>query len=194
MRYFFAIASLLVLPSTVIAAGSSGAKPENMSAQDTVQVFLAKILNEKFENRFGLNKAGQFAFLSLRVQKLVAIAECDCAKAYAEEGRPLPWVDAEMFFDRWDTPTSCTAMPSSSAPPGMTVPVTCTWGENKDHLPGTKLQIFVRVVDEAGKWKIDDVVHGRQEKDGETKTTFVQRLIEAGNQSTNPKACKKTPL
>jgi len=191
MRYFFAITGLLILSSTAIAADLGKVGATDMPPQNTTQIFVTKILREKFEDRFGLNKTGQFAFLSRRIQNLIAIAECDCARAYAEEQQPLPWVDAEMFFDRWDTPTACSAMPSSSTSSGATVPLACTWGENKDHLPGTKLQVFALLVKEDGKWKIDDVIHGKQEEDGVTKTTFVQRLIEAGNQSSDPGICKK---
>lgn len=169
--------------------------PVSANAQETpanrVQHFIDKILNEKFGDRFGLNQSGQFGVLSKRLINLIKIAECDCEKANNEESRPLPWVDADMFFDRWDTPTACSVKTTTPVAGGLSISMDCIWGKNKDHQPGSKMQVLVKLVKEGVHWNIDNVIHGQQEDGASTKTDLIQRVTQAGNQSTDPAVCKK---
>lgn len=179
----------LIILSLLVAPISYAEEPAAPSQR--VEQFLNLILYEGYKNRIGANEKEQQEWLASAVRSLVKIAECDVNKAFQEESRPLDWVDATIFFDRWDTPSYCQSISSEKTNNGYKVRVECTWGDGKDHPVGSKLEMFTEVVLEESKWKIANIVHGKEE-DNEVTTTndLLDRLRNAGNQSEHPEICK----
>jgi hypothetical protein len=130
-------------------------------------------------------------WLSPQLVSYTSAVECDAKLAFKEENRPLDYVNAEIFFDRWDTPSTCKASAASLVAGKQTSIVECRWGKGADHAVGESIQLFADIGQFDGQWRVTNVRHGRQEPAGDTKTDLLSRLLTATKQSNDPSQCSK---
>lgn len=187
--------ALITLAALAALATSAEAAPATPDA--VVKSLLQLAVHEPFEKRLGLNRRGEFRWLSSRLQKLASAAECDAAQARSEDDEAngvskLEYADGGSLFDRWDTPTSCRTLRSRTLGLTASVEALCSWGPKTDHMTG-RLQLHFLLVREKGAWVVLEVLHGAQEDSRSpeevTTSTFSGRLESLTRQSAHPEIC-----
>ena len=198
MNKIKALLGLLFYAFTYAAHAWDG-KPaaSNSGPVQVVATFVNALIHEKSDNRFGLNKRGQFQLLSKQLQDLASSVECNSANAEVPEGpalKPPPFstADAETVFDRWDIPTSCTALNTKAHRRLGTVSVNCTWDGTTDHSAGERLQLIFSTKVERGRWVVSNVRHGKQ-IDAHTHSDLLGRLKIGASYAPIPAACMRRP-
>jgi len=186
----FSVALAALLTFTCAAANASGTGPEAV-----VHAFFDGLMHERFENRFGLNKDGQFLLLSTKLQELAAAVECNAAHTpIPDEDAPKPppnsSADAELVFDRWDRPTACLVKKSSTGKAHASVDVECTWDGTSDHAAGEHITLHVEAERQQRRWVISNVRHGEQSDGAGTVTNLIDRLRMGASYEPIPPVCR----
>lgn len=188
IKRFLIDLKLLVLVACIVGCSNCIADG-SVPPQTIVKELFTFLVQETYETRLGTQPLLMAKWLTTELFTYSNIIECDAERAKKEEERPLIYVDAEIFFDRWDTPKQCTV--SELRPDGdkQVARVGCRWGKGQDHSEGEEMQLFVELVSESGTWKISNVKHGKQETAGSTKTDLITRMRVALKQSSHPEYC-----
>ena len=179
----------LLLLLACIVSFLAHAEASSAPAETVVSELFSFLVSEKFDSRLGTQQALMDKWLNPELLTYSNVIECDAARAWKEENRPLSYVDAEMFFDRWDTPMQCKISGLKADGGKYVADVECRWGKGQDHSEVETIQLFVFLVSEGGKWKVANIKHGRQEEAGNTKTDLVTRMRDARRQSSHPEYC-----
>lgn len=178
---------LLACMVSFLVHAETGSAP----AETVVTELFSFLVSEKFESRLGTQQTLMDKWLTPDLLTYSNVIECDAARAWKEENRPLSYVDAEMFFDRWDTPTQCKISGLKANDGKYVADIECRWGKGQDHSEGETIQLFVYLFFERGWWKVANIKHGRQEEAGNTKTDLITRMRNARRQSSHPEYCEK---
>ncbi|MEY2863086.1 MAG: hypothetical protein RLY58_793 [Pseudomonadota bacterium] len=157
--------------------------------RSTATELFAFLVNERNETRLGTQPELLSKFLSPQLVAYSKVIECESARANNEDPHPTTTVDAELIFDRWDTPSQCSASKPVEKSGQRIATISCRWGKGKDHPEGATLQLFAHMQNDHGSWKVYNVVHGKQEPPGGTTTDLVTRMRSAMKQSANPEIC-----
>jgi hypothetical protein len=100
MRRVLSLALFLFAPFCVGASADDGSV--------VVKELFAFLTSEHgHDERLGKHPELIQSWLSPQLATYASAVECDAKVAWAEEQRPLDYVNADIFFDRWDTPMTC---------------------------------------------------------------------------------------